>query len=80
MQMVLSKCIIGADGLNKIGVIFLHMTEFLFAGKLTTSNILELSRLKKNRQEISSAFRISSQKSSKAYRTSVYHTVALKNK
>lgn len=47
MQMVLSKCIIGADGLNKIGVIFLHMTEFLFAGKLTTSNILELSRLKK---------------------------------
>lgn len=70
MQMVLYKCIISADGLNKIGVIFLHMTEFLFAGKLTTSNIFELSRLK-NRQEISSAFTICSQKSSKAYRNKV---------
>lgn len=47
--MVLSKCIISADGLNKVGVIFPHMTEILLAGKLTTSNVFELSRLK-NRQ------------------------------
>lgn len=70
MQMVLYKCIISADGLSKIGVIFLHMAEFLFAGKLTTSNVFELSRLK-NRQEISLAFRIRSQKSLQAYRTKV---------
>lgn len=51
MQMVLYKRIISADGLNKIGVIFLHMTELLFAGKLTTSNIFELSRLKKRARD-----------------------------
>lgn len=55
MQMVLSKCIISADGVNKIGAIFPHMTEILLAGKLTTSNVFELSRLK-NRREIPAAF------------------------
>lgn len=65
MQMVLYKRIISADGLSKIGIIFLHMTEFLFAGKLTTSNIFELSKLK-NTQEISSAFRICSKKKFKS--------------
>lgn len=64
MQMGLSKCIISADGLNKMGVIFPHMTEILLAGKLTTSNIFELSRLK-NRQGISCAFQICSQKKHK---------------
>lgn len=59
--MVLSKCIISADGVNKIGAIFPHMTEILLAGKLTTSNVFELSRLK-NRQEIPAAFQICSQK------------------
>lgn len=71
--MVLSKCIISADGLNKIGVIFPHMTEILLAGKLTTSNIFELSRLK-NKQEISSAFQIYSQKKFKhSHNWSVKH-------
>lgn len=79
MQMVLYKGIISADGLNKIGAIFLHLIEFLFAGKLTTSNIFELSRLK-NTQEISAAFRICSQKSLKAYRTEAENTSAFKNK
>jgi len=77
--MVLYKCMISADGLNKIGAIFLHATEFLFAGKLTTSNIFELSRLK-NKKVISSAFRICSQKCSKAYKTKAYDTLALKSK
>lgn len=67
MQMVLCKCIISADGLNKMGVIFPHMTEILLAGKLTTSNILELSRLK-NRQDISPAFQLFSQKELNIYR------------
>lgn len=76
--MVLSKCIISADGVNKIGAIFPHTTEILLAGKLTTSNVFELSRLK-NRREIPAAFRICSQKSSNIYRTEVWNTSALKN-
>lgn len=41
--MTLYESIISADGLNKIGVIFLHMAELLFARKLSTSNRFDLN-------------------------------------